>query len=202
MNLNDLRQLELSTIGDWPQPVKIALIAATAVVMAIVLYLFLISPQQQDLNRYDAEEIQLRTSFEQKQAKAVNLDSYRAQLRDMRSTFNVMLRQLPSRSEVANLLIDVSQAGIAAGLEFELFQPQAEVNRGFYSEMPISLRVVGNYHQFGEFISALAAMPRIMTVHNIRIRRDTRQPRLIMEAVAKTYYYLEEDEQEPARAGR
>ncbi len=202
MTLDDFRQLDMTKIGDWPQPVRLTFVVLTAVIIAVLLYVLLISSQQADLERYQAEERQLRTSFEQKQAKAVSLDAYRDQLSDMRSTFNVMLRQLPSRSEVANLLIDVSQAGIAAGLEFELFQPQPEINRGFYSEMPITLRVVGNYHQFGEFISVLASMPRILTIHNVRIRRDNRQERLVMEAVAKTYYYLEEDDDTPVGARR
>ena len=142
------------------------------------------------------QENELREEFEIKQARAANLGAYKAQLAEMRESFGTMLRQLPNRTEVAGLLVDVSQTGLASGLKFELFQPQKEVPREFYAELPIKLRVTGNYHQFGEFVSGLAALPRIVTIHDIVIK--PREPKggdegsLELNATAKTYRYLEE----------
>jgi type IV pilus assembly protein PilO len=116
----------------------------------------------------------------------------------MQQSFGAMLRQLPNRTEVADLLVDVSQTGLAAGLEFELFQPQAEVPKDFYAELPIKIRVIGNYHEFGEFVSGLAALPRIVTIHDVQIQPRANNPGannagdLIMEATARTYRYLDE----------
>ncbi|MCB1789860.1 MAG: type 4a pilus biogenesis protein PilO, partial [Gammaproteobacteria bacterium] len=128
-----------------------------------------------------------------KQAKAANLDAYRAQLAEMQESFGAMLRQLPNRTEVADLLVDVSQTGLAAGLEFELFQPQGEVPKDFYAELPIKIRVVGKYHEFGEFVSGLAALPRIVTIHDVEVRpQSANSPTLVLEATARTYRYLDE----------
>jgi len=145
-----------------------------------------------DLDKVEKEEVALRQEFERKQAKAVNLEAYRAQLKEMEESFGAMLRQLPDKTEVAALLVDVSQTGLAAGLEFELFQPMPEVKKDFYAELPIKIRVVGDYHEFGEFVSGLAALPRIVTVHDVKISRRKDSPKLVMEATAKTYRYLEE----------
>jgi len=146
-----------------------------------------------DLGRVEKEELALRQQFEKKQAKAVNLDAYREQLKEIQESFGAMLRQLPDRTEVAALLVDVSQTGLAAGLEFELFQPMPEVKKDFYAELPIKIRVVGDYHEFGEFVSGLAALPRIVTVHDVKISRRQGSDKLVMEATAKTYRYLEEE---------
>jgi type IV pilus assembly protein PilO len=111
----------------------------------------------------------------------------------MEESFGAMLRQLPNRTEVADLLVDVSQTGLAAGLEFELFQPQPEVPKDFYAELPIKIRVVGTYHEFGEFVSGLAALPRIVTIHDVQIKPyQTNSSELLMEAMARTYRYLDE----------
>jgi type IV pilus assembly protein PilO len=139
------------------------------------------------------EEADLRQEFESKQAKAANLENYKKQLALMEESFGAMRRQLPDSTEVADLLVDVSQTGLAAGLEFELFQPQAEVPKDFYAELPIKIRVIGNYHEFGEFVSGLAALPRIVTIHDVQIQPRPNSPGdLIMEATARTYRYLDE----------
>jgi type IV pilus assembly protein PilO len=150
------------------------------------------------LDRAEAEELKLRASFEEKQDKAANLEAYQQQLVEMRESFGAMLRQLPDKTEVAALLVDVSQTGLAAGLEFELFQPSGEQNRDFYAELPIRMRVNGQYHEFGRFISGLAALPRIVTIHDVKIASPSGgdgKPgqRLNMEATVKTYRYLDEN---------
>jgi len=141
----------------------------------------------------------LRTTFEGKQKKAANLDAYKQQLAEMQESFGAMLRQLPDKTEVAALLVDVSQTGLAAGLEFELFKPTGEVPKDFYAELPIQIQVVGGYHEFGNFISGLAALPRIVTIHNISIAPRSKrgggvssENPLTLKATAKTYRYLEE----------
>jgi len=141
----------------------------------------------------EREEITLKKDFEKKQAKAANLDAYREQLEEMRQSFGAMLRQLPDKTEVASLLVDVSQTGLAAGLEFELFRPQPENKKEFYAELPINIRVLGEYHQFGQFVSGLAALPRIVTVHDVTIEPQKDGKKLVMAAIAKTYRYLEEE---------
>jgi type IV pilus assembly protein PilO len=203
VKLQDLNDLDFSNIGNWPTPVKAALILLLAVVIGIAWYYYDTKDQLVELDRYKQQEMDLRKEFEQKQAKAANLEAYKQQLEEMRQSFGAMLRQLPNKTEVADLLVDVSQTGLAAGLEFELFDPVGEVPREFYAELPIKIRVVGTYHEFGTFISGLAALPRIVTIHNIQIspNQKTRQRgqaaaptgSLVLEAVAKTYRYLDEE---------
>ena len=192
LNLAELRGLELSDFGEWPGFAKVIAIALLCLALGGGWYYLDIQELYAQLQRVEREETSLRHSFEEKQAKVVNLERYKQQLDDMRQTLGAMLRQLPDTSEIAALLIDVSQSGLAAGLEFELFQPQAEVPKGFYAEKPIRIRVIGTYHEFGEFISSLAAMPRIVTVHDIAISPRKEDGLLSMEAIAKTYRYLED----------
>ena len=192
MNLQELNELDFSNIGDWPAVVKGIL---TLILCALVVtgWYFLNTEQQyKNLERVAKIEQDLRQDFEIKQAKAANLEAYRAQLVEMEESFGAMLRQLPNRTEVADLLVDVSQTGLAAGLEFELFQPQAEVPKDFYAELPIKIRVIGQYHEFGEFVSGLAALPRIVTIHNIQIEPRGESGELLLEATARTYRYLDE----------
>ena len=156
-----------------------------------------IEEQLNKLTKIEKNEVELRRTFEVKQAKAANLDAYRKQLEEMKQSFGAMLRQLPNKTEVAHLLVDVSQTGLAAGLEFELFKPESEVPREFYAELPIQLKVTGQYHEFGEFISGLAALPRIVTIHDIRIKERIKNKSgklLALEATAKTYRYLDDEE--------
>ncbi len=204
MNLDELNELDFSEIGVWPWPVKVALILLLSIIVGVAWYFLDTKEQYVNLDRVEKKELDLRKEFESKQAKAVNLEKYKQQLDEMRESFGAMLRQLPDKTEVADLLVDVSQMGLASGLEFELFQPQGEVPKEFYAELPIKLRVVGSYHEFGNFVSGLAGLPRIVTIHDIHIvpKKESRKPagkdsegktQLIMEATAKTYRYLDEE---------
>ena len=191
MELSEINELSFDNIGEWPILIKILTILAVIAAIVGGGYYYIIKDEYAKLEQAEKKEISLRQQFEKKQAKAVNLDAYRQQLKEMKASFGVMLRQLPNKTQVAELLVDVSQTGLASGLEFELFQPLGEKKRDFYAELPIKIRVVGEYHQFGDFVSGLAALPRIVTVHDVRINRR-KGGKLVMEATAKTYRYLAE----------
>lgn len=203
MTLDDLNNLELSDIGIWPVPAKAALTLVLCVLLGVAWYYMDTEDQLVALDKVEKSEVVLRKEFEDKQRKAANLDAYKKQLKEMRQSFNAMLQQLPNKSEVADLLVDVSQTGLAAGLEFELFAPTGEIPREFYAELPINIKVVGDYHEFGEFISGLAALPRIVTIHDVYIHPGAQSKggnagtpaggKLVMEAVAETYRYLDEE---------
>ena len=194
----DLNELELSNIADWPVAVKAGVITAISVLAGVAWYYLVTSEQLARLSRVEAEEQELRTSFESKQRKAASLDQYREQLEQMEESFGAMVRQLPDQTEVAALLVEVSQTGLAAGLEFELFQPTGESKKDFYAELPIRIRVLGDYHQFGRFASGLAALPRIVTIHNVAIGPRGRDGEgeagrlMSLDATVKTYRYLDE----------
>lgn len=198
MNFQELNELDLTNMGVWPMPVKIVLTLILAAAVGGAWYYLDTQEQLISLERVEKKEQELRGTFEEKQAKAVNLEAYKKQLEEMRQSFGAMLRQLPDKTEVAELLVDVSQTGLASGLEFELFQPSGEVPKEFYAELPIKLKVHGDYHEFGNFISGLAALPRIVTIHDVVItpvgpgRGDGEAP-LSLEATAKTYRYLDEE---------
>lgn len=210
MNLNEL---DFNNIGNWSNPAKAV---AVGVLCAAVLgagYWLDTRPQWETLAQVRHTEQELRQTFETKQKKAVNLDAYTQQMEEMKQSFGAMLRQLPSQTEVEGLLVDISQTGLASGLEFELFKPEAETPKDFYAELPIRIKVTGNYHQFGNFISGIAALPRIVTLHDISIIQAQQQAQqtgkqgaepvapLVMEITAKTYRYLEETEK-PAATGK
>jgi type IV pilus assembly protein PilO len=165
------------------------------VVIAVLVAGYYLDTQSQldDLKRQEAREESLKKDFERKQSKAANLDAYKMQMVEMEESFGTMLRQLPSRTEVADLLVDITQTGLASGLEFDLFKPEGERPKEFYAELPISLTVSGDYHQLGEFVSGIAALPRIVTLHDIDIQ-STKDGGLSMSATAKTYRYLDEEE--------
>lgn len=194
MTLDELNELDFSNVGEWPLGVKLILILIVCGLLVGGWYYFDIQDQYDKLSKVERTEQDLRDDFELKQSRAANLEAYRTQLAEMRESFGAMVRQLPNRTEVAELLVDVSQTGLAAGLEFELFQPESETPREFYAELPIKLRVTGTYHEFGEFVSGLAALPRIVTIHNVVItpRKGSGDP-LVMTATAKTYRYLDEE---------
>jgi type IV pilus assembly protein PilO len=201
VNLQDLNELDFSNVGVWPAPVKLVLVLLVCIIVGVGGYYLDTEGQIERLNAVEKTEIQLRKDFETKQAKASNLDAYRKQLEEMKQSFGAMLRQLPNKTEVAELLVDVSQTGLASGLEFQLFKPDAETPREFYAELPIQIKVTGDYHEFGNFISGLAALPRIVTIHNIAIKMPATQSKgvatdskLTLEATAKTYRYLDEEE--------
>lgn len=202
MDLSQLNELDLDpqNMGEWPVVAKGILVVLLCVIAAGAWYYFVTSDQLMRLERDEQKEVSLRKTFESKQKKAVNLDAYRQQLAEMQESFGAMLRQLPDKTEVAALLVDVSQTGLAAGLEFELFQPMDEQLKDFYAELPIRVRVIGHYRQFGNFISGLAALPRIVTIHDVKIgerggkkgKRDD-EPLLTLDATVKTYRYLDEE---------
>lgn len=189
----DLNNLDLSSVGTWPMPVKAALIAVICIAVLLLGYFLDTQKQLEELDRKRAEETSLKQDFETKQAKAVQLDAYKKQMEEMKQSFGAMLRQLPSKTEVEDLLVDISQTGLASGIEFLLFQPQAERQIDFYAELPITMQMTGNYHQFGKFVSGIAALPRIVTLHNISIS-GSKDGVLSMNVLAKTYRYLDEAE--------
>lgn len=194
MNLQELNELDLSNVGDWPLAIKLVLVLVVCALVGVGGYFGMITDQQDQLAKVQREESDLRQEFESKQDRAANLENYKKQLALMEESFGAMRRQLPDSTEVAELLVDVSQTGLAAGLEFELFQPQAEVPREFYAELPIKLRVKGSYHEFGAFISGLAALPRIVTIHDVHIKPQGKgSDQLVLDATARTYRYLDEE---------
>ncbi|HID44971.1 MAG TPA: pilus assembly protein PilO [Chromatiaceae bacterium] len=192
MDLSEYQDLTFDNIGEWPVLIKLAAVLALCGAIVGAGYYYLMKDEYAALAKVEKTELDLRAELERKQAKAVNLAAYKEQLKEMQESFGVMLRQLPDKNDIAGLLVDVSQTGLAAGLEFELFQPMPEIKRDFYAEKPIKIRVVGDYHEFGEFVSGLAALPLIVTVHDVKISRKKTGGQLVMEATAKTYRYLEE----------
>jgi type IV pilus assembly protein PilO len=203
MNLDELNNLDPQNIGAWPLPVRIVVIVVVCAIVAYGTWHYDIKPQLQALEKIEKEELTLKGTFEKKQKKAANLNALKEQLAEMKQSFGDMIRQLPDQTEVAGLIVDISQTGLAAGLEFELFKPGKEKPAEFYSELPISIRVVGGYHQFGEFVSGIATLPRIVTTHNISIEKRGGKSKkgtgkagtLVMNATAKTYRALEEEDE-------
>ncbi len=202
MKLSDLNNLTIDNIGIWPMPVKAAF---TILICGAILglgYWKDISPLQDILVQEQEKEAGLKSTFEIKQKKAVNLNALRQQLEDIKETFGDLLKRLPNKTEVAALLVDISQQGLAAGLEFELFKPGAEQPADFYVELPIQITVVGNYHAFGNFMSGMSDLPRIVTNHDIRIVPKA-DGLLTLTTTAKTYRYMdEEEEMAGAEAGK
>ena len=195
--LEELQSLDPRDPGRWPLPVRAGAVGLCFVVLTLALiYFFVWDEQRPELQRREDVEQQLRQEFKTKHAKAVNLDLYKQQLKDIERSFGALLRQLPGKTEVPNLLVDISQTGLSAGLEEKLFQPQGEVKKDFYAELPIRIRLTGSYHQFGQFVSGIAALPRIVTLHDIEIRSENKDAydQLSLELTAKTYRYLDEDE--------
>jgi len=203
-----LRNLDARDVGRWPflfRALAVALVFAVAT--GLLVWYFVYSEAQgniPDLRAAEAEQQSLWATFDQKQRKAANLEAYRQQLDEIERSFGAMLRQLPGRTEVPSLLVDISQSGLAAGLQEKLFQPGQETRRDFYAELPIKIRLTGGYHEFGEFVSGVAALPRIVTLHDIQISQNTGRggargtaaptDDLTLDVTAKTYRYLEESE--------
>jgi type IV pilus assembly protein PilO len=198
MNLLDqLRALDFRDPGRWPVLVRGFFVALIFSVCAgISWYLLVWQEDRPVLQKAEADELDLRSQFENKQQRAANLDAYKAQLGEMERSFGAMLRQLPGKTEVPNLLVDISQSGLAAGLQEKLFQPGGEKSNGFYAELPIKIKLVGSYHQFGAFVSGIAALPRIVTLHDIQIAPVSDKGNfdtLTMDVTAKTYRYIEDE---------
>lgn len=203
-----LRNLDARDVGRWPFLFRaLAVVLVFVVASGLLVWYFVYSEAQgniPDLRAAEAEQQSLWATFDQKQRKAANLEAYRQQLDEIERSFGAMLRQLPGRTEVPSLLVDISQSGLAAGLQEKLFQPGQETRRDFYAELPIKIRLTGGYHEFGEFVSGVAALPRIVTLHDIQISQNTGRggargtaaptDELTLDVTAKTYRYLEESE--------
>jgi type IV pilus assembly protein PilO len=195
--LDDLKSLDPNDPGRWPLPVRTGAVALCFVVLSAVLFYFLVwTDQKPILEQKTAEEQELRNKFKVKHSKAVNLTVYQQQLADIERSFGALLRQLPGKTEVPNLLVDISQVGVGAGLEEKLFQPSGEVKKDFYAELPIKIKLTGSYHQMGEFVSGIAALPRIVTLHELTIKPENKDAydQLSFELTAKTFRYLDDAE--------
>ena len=195
--LEELQTLDPRDPGRWPLAIRAGVVGLCFLILTIVfIYFFVWDDQRPELQRRADTELQLREEFKAKHAKAVNLDLYKQQLKDIERSFGALLRQLPGKTEVPSLLVDISQTGLSAGLEEKLFQPEAEQKKDFYAELPIRIRLTGSYHQFGQFVSGIAALPRIVTLHDIQIQTASKDSydNLSLELTAKTYRYLDEDE--------
>jgi len=193
MNISELNDLDFQDMGNWPMPAKALAIIVLCIVILFAGYWFDTKDQLAELERAEQKERKLKAEFKSNARKAANIDLYKQQMVDMKQSFGAMLKQLPSETEVAELLVDVSQTGLASGLEFDLFKVDNEVPLEFYAELPIRIRVAGEYHEFGSFVSGVAALPRIVTLHDFSIKPGKEGGQLVMEATAKTYRYIEED---------
>jgi type IV pilus assembly protein PilO len=192
VDIPSVNDIDFNESGEWP---LIGKIIAAVLICAVIWgggYYFLIKDKRAELARLEQTENELRTSFEIKQSKAVNLEAYKEQMKEMEVSFASMLQQLPRKSEVADLLVDISRTGLVNGLEFELFKPEEERPIDFYIELPITMRVTGSYHQFAEFVSGIAALPRIVTLHNFKMGPLTTNGNMTMDVTAKTYRYFDE----------
>ena len=198
IKLEDLDINDLKRIGIAPLPVKIAIIVVLCIGLAVAGYFLDTTKQMLELETVTAKEQELRKIFTEKQAKAANLEAYKQQLEEMRVSFGTLLRQLPNETEIETLLTDISQTGISAGLDIDYFKPEGLRPKEFYSEYPIKLKVTGRYHEFAEFISGVAALPRIVTVQDISIKPSDPKGgvKLTMELTAITYQYLDESSEE------
>jgi type IV pilus assembly protein PilO len=197
----DIKDLNFKSSGSWPIQVKYAACVFVIFIILLGAWFLMISDMRDEMIRLEGEEVVLKTDFEDKQARAANLEPLKQQLAQMEIMLEQMLRQLPSKNEMPDLIVDVSQQALASGISNELFQPGAEEPREFYVEKPIAIRMVGNYHQFGAFMSGVASLPRvvIMTMHDISLRpRGANNELLEMAGTIKTYRYLDPDEQDEA----
>lgn len=206
--IDDLRNLDRHNVGGWPKSIKMFFTGLAFAVVVLGGWYFYISNQQDDLEAAESRENSLKTEFSQKQAKSANLEALEQQLAQMQDMLRTLLRQLPSKTEMPELLVDISQTALAAGLESDLFQPGAETPKDFYAEKPITLRLVGTYHQFGTFISGVASLPRvvILTLHDVSLKpkdgdkKGGGSGQLVLQGTVKTYRYLEDDETSPQPA--
>ncbi|NOR66337.1 MAG: type 4a pilus biogenesis protein PilO [Woeseiaceae bacterium] len=200
MNLiEELRMLDVNDVGRWPFAFRAGVIGIVlAAVIGLGIFWTIVENKAPQLARAQDDEQTLRVTFKNKQKKAANYDAYKAQLAQMQQSFGTMLRQLPGKTEIPSLIVDISQTGLAAGLQEKLFQPQSEIPKDFYAEKPIKIRLSGGYHEIANFVSGIAALPRIVTLHDINITPEEKDvyDRLTMEVTAKTYRYLDEEAEE------
>ena len=199
MNLvEELQSLDVNDIGRWPLLFRAAVILiAFLAVTFLGVWFMIVKDKLPALERAQQEEAALRTTFENKQRKAANYDAYKAQLAQIEQSFGTMLRQLPGETEIPSLIVDISQTGLAAGLQEKLFEPQSEIPKDFYAEKPIKIQLSGGYHEIANFVSGIAALPRIVTLHDITISPEDSDDfdRLSLEVTAQTYRYIEESQQ-------
>jgi type IV pilus assembly protein PilO len=194
--VEELRSLDVNDVGRWPFVFRVAVIAIVFVlVLGAGIWFTIIKDKNPQLQRAQEDEQTLRVTFENKQRKAANYDAYKAQLQQIEQSFGTMLRQLPGETEIPSLIVDISQTGLASGLQEKLFQPQPEIPRDFYAEKPIKIRLSGGYHEIANFVSGIAALPRIVTLHNINITPEDQDDydALSLEVTAQTYRYLDEE---------
>lgn len=194
--VDELKSLDANDIGRWPFVFRAGVIGIVfAVVVGMGVYFTIIEDKAPALERVQEEETTLRDVFVNKQRKAANYDAYKAQLAQMEQSFGTMLRQLPGETEIPSLIVDISQTGLAAGLQEKLFQPQPERPKDFYAEKPITISLSGGYHEIANFVSGIAALPRIVTLHDINITPDNPDnfDSLTLQVTAKTYRYIEEE---------
>lgn len=199
IDLNDIDVNDLKKIGMAPAPVKIVLIVIVCIAIAAAGYFIDTTTQLDELEIAKVEELTLRTTFTEKHSRAVNLEAYKQQLEEMRTSFGALLRQLPNSTEIETLLTDISQTGISSGLEIEYFKPEGLNPKEFYAEYPIKLKVTGRYHEFAAFVSGVAALPRIVTLQNITIAPADKNSgvKLAMDITAVTYQYIDESANVP-----
>lgn len=201
MKLDDFNNIDINNAGSLPAPVKAVLLTTVFLVLIGLGYYFLLSPKLESLDAEKAKEQELKQVFLAKKTQAINLDAYKAQMVEIEKTFGTLLRQLPDRSQMDGLLTDINQAGLGRGLEFELFKPGQESQAEFYAEMPIAIKVTGGYHDLGAFATDISKLSRIVTLEDVVVTNKNKDAKpgaadgmLVMEAVAKTYRYLDADE--------
>mgnify|MGYP000367067361 FL=1 len=204
MIFDDFRNADFSDLGSAPGSVRYTLLSLALILILVAGYFLFIEDKKVELEQTRQQESVLMTDFEFKQQKAANLEAYEKQLADMQDLLKTMFRQLPGKTEMDKLLVDVSQTALGAGIDVQLFEPRAETHQDFYAERPISVRMLGDYHEFGEFVSGVAALPRvvILTMHDISLKRAAAgqsrygdsEGRLILEGTVKTYRYVDEEE--------
>jgi type IV pilus assembly protein PilO len=205
MKLTDFRNLDRNNIGAWPTGVKMTFCVIIFGLLVLGGWYFLVNDQQDELQQKQGQEENLKKEFSEKQAKVVNLEPLKQQLDEMRDMLRQLLRQLPSKTEMPELLVDISQTALSSGIDTQLFQPGPEtVKESFYAEKPIQLRMLGTYHEFGKFISGVAALPRvvILTMHDVSLKPTDAKAagQLLLEGTVKTYRYVEDDEESSAKA--
>ncbi|MFQ5760043.1 MAG: type 4a pilus biogenesis protein PilO [Acidiferrobacterales bacterium] len=192
MTLDDLQNIDVNNISSWPLPIKIGGVVLVGILIIVAGFWFIIRGELDDLAQRQDQEVKLKGTYSTKAGLAINLAAYKTQMEEMRQTFGSLLRQLPDTTEVPDLLIDITQAGLGQGLEFVLFKPEKERPKEFYAELPISIKVTGSYHELANFVSDVAALPRIVTFGDITIASNKKSGKLLMAAKAKTYRYLDE----------
>ena len=186
MNLSEINW-DFNEAGTWPLPIKVAMMVLVCVMVGAGGFYFDTQNQLANLDSAKQKEQELKRDFEAKQKKAVNFQDYKDQLTQIETSLDEMIRQMPTEEEVASLLVDISQTGLASGLEFKLFKPDAPIVKDFYSELPISIQVIGKFEELGLFVSGLASLPRIVTIHDVNITPEGKDGALLMSAVIKTY---------------